>query len=60
MRAMDVSEVISVDPATSVQALAALTFRVAAENIRDLRRVEEHIVASPTSRMAVGGGGGQT
>jgi hypothetical protein len=60
MRAMDLTEVISVDPDTSVQALAALTFRVAAENIRDLRRVEEHIVASPTSRMAVGGGGGQT
>jgi hypothetical protein len=37
MRAMDVSEVISVDPDTSVQALA-----------------------TPTSRLAVGGGGGQT
>jgi hypothetical protein len=40
MRAMDLTEVISVDPDTSVQALATLTFRVAAENIPGERLVE--------------------
>jgi CBS domain-containing protein len=37
-----------------------LTFRVAAENIPGVRRVEEHIVAPPASGVAAGGGGGQT
>jgi CBS domain containing-hemolysin-like protein len=34
-----------------------LTFRVAAENIPGVRRVEEHIVVPPTSGGAAGGGG---
>jgi CBS domain-containing protein len=37
-----------------------LTFRVAAENIPGVRRVEEHIVAPPASGVAASGGGGQT
>ena len=37
-----------------------LTFRVAAENIPGVRRVEEHIVAPPASGVAAGGRGGQT
>jgi CBS domain-containing protein len=37
-----------------------LTFRVAAENIPGVRRVEEHIVAPPMSGVTMGGGGGQT
>jgi CBS domain-containing protein len=37
-----------------------LTFRVAAETIPGVLRVEEHIVALPTSGVAPGGGGGQT
>jgi hypothetical protein len=36
-----------------------LTFRVAAEYIPGVRRVEEHIVAPPTSGVAPGGGGRQ-
>lgn len=36
-----------------------LTFRVAAENIPGVRRVEEHIVERPTSGVAVGGGSEQ-
>jgi CBS domain-containing protein len=36
-----------------------LTFHVAAENIPGVLRVEEHIVAAPTSGVAPGGGGGQ-
>jgi CBS domain-containing protein len=37
-----------------------LTFRVAAENIPGVRRVEEHIVAPPASEAPPGSGGGQT
>jgi CBS-domain-containing membrane protein len=37
-----------------------LILRVVAENIPGVRRVEEHIVALPTSGMAAGGAGGQT
>ena len=37
-----------------------LTFRVAAENIPGVRRLEEHIVAPLPSGVAPGGGGGQT
>ena len=37
-----------------------LTFRVAAENIPGVRRVEEHIVAPPTPGSAPGDGGGPT
>ena len=37
-----------------------LTFRVAAENIPGVRRVEEHIVAPPAPEAAPGSGEGQT
>ena len=37
-----------------------LTFRVTAENIPGVRRVEEHSVALPASGMAAGGEGGRT
>ena len=37
-----------------------LTIRVAAENIPGVRRVEEHIVAPPTSGAAPGDAGGLT
>ena len=37
-----------------------LTFRVAAENIPGVRRVEEHIVALPTAEAVMGSGGKQT
>ena len=36
-----------------------LTFRVAAENIPGVRRVEEHIVMPPTSVVTAGGERGQ-